>query len=81
MPGLVSFSRRLLHPIASARQRWLVRRNGGVLRESGDQARRKEEIWQDADRLERIAVYARAGYFNLSYTYEMFHLMGEMPPE
>ncbi|MFC0401298.1 hypothetical protein [Paraburkholderia rhizosphaerae] len=35
----------------------------------------------DAERLERIAIYARAGYFNIGYTYEMFHLAAELPPE
>jgi hypothetical protein len=34
-----------------------------------------------AERLERIATYARAGYFNIGYTYEMFHLSAELPPE
>jgi hypothetical protein len=34
----------------------------------------------EAERLERVAAYARAGYFNLGYTYEMFHLAGELPP-
>jgi hypothetical protein len=34
----------------------------------------------EAERLESIAMYARAGYFNLGYTHEMFHLAGELPP-
>ncbi|CAB3757107.1 hypothetical protein [Paraburkholderia solisilvae] len=35
----------------------------------------------DPERQERIAAYARAGYFNLGYTYEMFHLVAQFPPE
>ncbi|MFM0529708.1 hypothetical protein PQR11_32540 [Paraburkholderia strydomiana] len=34
-----------------------------------------------AERLERIAVYARAGYFNMGYTLDMFHVIGEIAPE
>ncbi len=49
-------------------------------READDEARSRQP-WQDPDRLERIALYARAGYFNLGYTYETFHLIGEVPPE
>ncbi|WP_147426766.1 hypothetical protein [Trinickia fusca] len=33
----------------------------------------------EAERLERIAAYARCGYFNMGYTVEMFQLMGELP--
>lgn len=35
----------------------------------------------DPERLERIAAYARAGYFNIGYTLEMFHVAGEVAPE
>jgi hypothetical protein len=28
----------------------------------------------DADHLERIATYARAGYFNMGYTLDVFHV-------
>lgn len=35
----------------------------------------------DPERLERIANYARAGYFNMGYTLDMFHVMGEIAPE
>ena len=30
--------------------------------------------------LERIATYARAGYFNMGYTFDMFPLVGDLPP-
>jgi hypothetical protein len=35
----------------------------------------------DAERLERIAAYARAGYFNMGYTLDMFYMTGEIEPE
>ncbi|SEK07224.1 hypothetical protein [Paraburkholderia diazotrophica] len=35
----------------------------------------------DAERLERIAAYARAGYFNMGYTLDMFYVIGEIEPE
>ncbi|HXZ07451.1 MAG TPA: hypothetical protein VEI25_05290 [Paraburkholderia sp.] len=35
----------------------------------------------DPERLERIAIYARAGYFNMGYTADMFHMIGEIGPE
>jgi hypothetical protein len=34
----------------------------------------------ESEQLERIAVYARAGYFNMGYTFEMFPLVGDLPP-
>ncbi|MGF6446197.1 hypothetical protein [Paraburkholderia youngii] len=38
-------------------------------------------VGNDPERLERIANYARAGYFNLGYTLDMFHALGEFAPE
>ncbi|MEX3933714.1 hypothetical protein AB4Y32_18225 [Paraburkholderia phymatum] len=35
----------------------------------------------DAERLERIAAYARAGYFNMGYTLDMYYVIGEIEPE
>ncbi|HEX3381121.1 MAG TPA: hypothetical protein VHU21_15185 [Paraburkholderia sp.] len=35
----------------------------------------------NAERLEHIAVYARAGYFNLGYTVDAFHSPVETPPQ
>ncbi|RZF27365.1 hypothetical protein EVC45_23410 [Paraburkholderia sp. UYCP14C] len=32
----------------------------------------------DPERLERIATYARAGYFNMGYTLESFHVIAEI---
>lgn len=33
------------------------------------------------ERLERIALYARAGYFNMGYTVDMFQSPADLPPE
>ncbi|WP_322032246.1 hypothetical protein [Paraburkholderia sp. J76] len=35
---------------------------------------------REAEQLERIATYARAGYFNMGYTPDMFPLVGDLPP-
>ncbi|MEM5438677.1 hypothetical protein [Paraburkholderia diazotrophica] len=35
----------------------------------------------DAERLERIAAYARAGYFNMGYTLDVFYMIGGIEPE
>lgn len=41
---------------------------------------RDDHARTEAERLERISVYARAGYFHMSYTLEMYTL-GELPHE
>ncbi|WP_087046480.1 hypothetical protein [Caballeronia ptereochthonis] len=33
------------------------------------------------ERLERIALYARAGYFNMGYTVDVFQSPADLPPE
>jgi hypothetical protein len=35
----------------------------------------------EAERLERIAMYARAGYFHLGCTLDTLNMTGEIPPE
>jgi hypothetical protein len=47
----------------------------------GQKKHAKLQSRDDAERLERIAIYARAGYFNMGYTLEMFHVIGEVAPE
>ncbi|GAB7524955.1 hypothetical protein [Paraburkholderia sp. 2C] len=36
---------------------------------------------QACERLERIAMYARAGYFNMGYTLDMMQAPGEILPD
>ena len=38
------------------------------------------EVSRESEHLERIATYARAGYFNMGYTPDMFPLVGDLPP-
>lgn len=42
---------------------------------------RGDDARTEAERLERISVYARAGYFHMSYTFEMYSPLGELPHE
>jgi hypothetical protein len=87
MPGLASLFRRTLfsqpasgskplQPLAHA-----AGRAGAPPDPPADQATLRHWSRPGPERLERIAAYARAGYFNLGYTYEMFHLAAELPPE
>lgn len=68
MSRLFSFSlQALARPFESAR-----RRNAHEPAE--------ERAHDEPERLERMAVYARAGYFNMGYTFDMFPLVGDLPP-
>jgi hypothetical protein len=40
----------------------------------------QQTVQGEPEQLERIAAYARAGYFNMGYTFEMFPLVGDLPP-
>ncbi|MCC8395880.1 hypothetical protein LJ656_25160 [Paraburkholderia sp. MMS20-SJTR3] len=64
------YRRTVFAPFAAARQRFHQRfeDHAGALA-------------TEPERLERIAVYARAGYFNMGYTLDSFCLSGEIAPE
>ena len=51
----------------------------------GVAAAKEDERASDAptqtERLERIALYARAGYFNMGYTVDLFQSASDLPPE
>lgn len=72
----------LRHPVRTLRTRWskdatgVADRPDTMQRVAGDGAR-----VQSADRLERIAAYARSGYFDVEYTAGMFVVPFEMPPQ
>ncbi|BEU27229.1 hypothetical protein [Paraburkholderia terrae] len=71
--NLASFYRQaVFHPFNAVRQRWQARPVDAAATQSPPDA---------GERLERIAVYARAGYFNMGYTFEMFHVIGEIAPD
>jgi hypothetical protein len=45
-----------------------------------ERASARQAAHDDPEQLERIASYARAGYFNMGYTFETFPLVGDLPP-
>ncbi|MDP9651384.1 MULTISPECIES: hypothetical protein [Paraburkholderia] len=67
----------VFRPFAAFRQR----AEGGWERAPAAGADSHAAPCRDPERLERIAVYARAGYFNMGYTLDMFHVIGEIAPE
>ncbi|MBB5426833.1 uncharacterized protein YjhX (UPF0386 family) [Paraburkholderia sp. JPY158] len=48
-----------------------------AVRQRGD----RDQPRDDPERLERIATYARAGYFNMGYTLEAFSVIAEIAPD
>jgi hypothetical protein len=40
----------------------------------------RHDSTREPEQLERIASYARAGYFNMAYTPDMYPLVGDLPP-
>jgi hypothetical protein len=40
----------------------------------------RSDATRGPEQLERIASYARAGYFNMAYTPDMYPLVGDLPP-
>ncbi|PXW28469.1 hypothetical protein [Paraburkholderia caballeronis] len=91
MSILASLSRRVVaRPLAFLHPRTQAAGAGGSASdERGSQDAQRAARDQDgesrteaqAERLERIAVYARAGYFNMGYTFDMFPFVGDLPPE
>lgn len=75
---LASFYRRaMFRPFEAVRQR--VHRGR---RHDATHARKSHDRpHDDPERLERIATYARAGYFNMGYTLESFCVIAEIPPD
>ena len=51
-----------------------------IMRRKHDRALARQTVQDEPEQLERIAAYARAGYFNMGYTFEMFPLVGDLPP-
>lgn len=89
MPGLASIFRRPLFRRTQLFSRSdnaaatsnVESRNSSLRTDGSNESTTHEHSHRtEAERLERVAAYARAGYFNLGYTYEMFHLAGELPP-
>lgn len=73
MANLALFSLAVLHrPLEIVRNRARAR-----LERSGDAS--PGPIPADAERAERIATYARAGYFHMGYTFDAFRPIDETP--
>ncbi|WP_069263954.1 hypothetical protein [Paraburkholderia nodosa] len=60
---------------------WQVRASGQPddAAPSGSEGQRERP--NEAERLERIAMYARAGYFHMGCTLDTLNMTGEIPPE
>ncbi|MBU7439437.1 hypothetical protein [Paraburkholderia fungorum] len=70
----------LRHPVRSLQKQWSKR--ASVLSEqSSDRTAAAAYIPPSPERLERIAAYARCGYFHMEYTAGMFVVPLEIPRE
>ncbi|MDQ7980531.1 hypothetical protein QYH69_25160 [Paraburkholderia sp. SARCC-3016] len=65
----------LLKPIGFAHRD----EDGGKSRDAA--APHSSQAHEAGERLERIAMYARAGYFNMGYTLDMMQAPGEILPD
>jgi hypothetical protein len=74
------FPNGLLHPVQALRKRW-SKHSPIVSDRNADEPRLPGDGAQSEDRLERIAAYARSGYFHVEYTAGMFVVPLDMPPE
>ncbi|MDR8396235.1 hypothetical protein NE850_07755 [Paraburkholderia sp. USG1] len=70
----------LLHSVRALKKR-LSRRAPIASDQSGSETPGPAYGAQSPERLERIAAYARSGYFHTEYTAGMFVVPIEMPPE
>lgn len=75
MSRLTSFTMRVLSwPLETVRRHAHA---NAISREWSEES----DVQPEAERLERIAMYARAGYFNTGYTSGMYPSAGELPPD
>jgi hypothetical protein len=68
----------------STKSRWLgLLRPAGFAHRDGEGAagQNAPDARESGERLERIAMYARAGYFNMGYTLDMMQTPGEILPD
>ena len=70
---------RLRHPVRSL-QKQLSKRVPANLDQSPDERSAAARSGQSSERLERIAAYARSGYFHMEYTAGMFVVPLDIPP-
>lgn len=70
---------RLRHPVRSLAKQWS--RRMAVTSDPSSNVTAATYSCQSPERLERIAAYARCGYFHMEYTAGMFVVPLEIPPE
>ncbi|GAB5096048.1 hypothetical protein P9250_06230 [Caballeronia sp. LP006] len=85
MPQFLShYLQAIYAPAGRMRERWQLRSLERARAACGCNATSVIELPDDestrADRLEHIALYARAGYFNMGYTVDLFQSPADLPP-
>lgn len=73
------YHRAILQPLRAARAQ--IRTGFAHVATRNETAPEPRESCREAERLERIATYARAGYFNLGCSCELLHAIGGIAPE
>ncbi|WP_244851394.1 hypothetical protein [Caballeronia sp. SL2Y3] len=81
---LTQYWQALWVPVGRARQRWRQRAYERAMRACGcsdaSKPKQRDEQASGQERLEQIALYARAGYFNMGYTVDAFSAPADLPP-
>ncbi|TDN70163.1 hypothetical protein [Paraburkholderia sp. BL10I2N1] len=70
----------LRHPARTVRRHWTAR-DVNAVSGTADPAPDATDVRHSPERLERIAAYARCGYFHMDYTAGMFVVPLDIPPE
>jgi hypothetical protein len=70
----------LRHPVRTLQKQWSQRASIGSDPSSGGGPAGSHGA-QSSERLERIAAYARSGYFHVEYTAGMFVVPLDIPPQ
>lgn len=74
------FPNGLIHPVQTLRKRW-SKHSPTTPGQNAVESRLLGDGAQSEDRLERIAAYARSGYFHVEYTAGMFVVPLDVPLE
>ncbi|SAK91315.1 hypothetical protein [Caballeronia ptereochthonis] len=77
---LMQYWQVLSGPALRVRERFATRAAQDASARAAAMKEPAEDAATRADQLEHIAVYARAGYFNMGYTVDAFQLPAEAPP-
>jgi hypothetical protein len=78
------FPNGILHPVRTLQTRWFKRASHSTEENKARQNTSEQCLPADGaqseDRLERIAAYARSGYFHVAYTAGMYVVPLDVPP-